>query len=230
MKTTTRRAAIALTAGALGLGALAVAATAVAGATPFGHPVVAASQPGLGWRGGDGNGPGNGPVGGPGMGPGAGTMARDGSCLDPAATGTLTEQQRTTLAAQAEQEKLAHDLYAAFAAQYDPVVFDRIAAAETQHLTAVRTLLDRYGLTDPTAGKPAGQFANPTVQATYDRLLARGRATQAAALQVGVQVEQTTIDDLRDALNGLAAPDVQQVYTRLLHTSQQHLTAFHRWS
>ena len=44
----------------------------------------------------------------------------------------------------AEEEKLAHDLYTAFAARYDVRVFQRIAAAETRHLTVVRTLLDRY--------------------------------------------------------------------------------------
>src|SRR5581483_2023740 len=106
-------------------------------------------------------------------------------------------------------------LYTAFAAKYNAVVFNRIAAAETQHLTAVRTLLARYGITDPTAGKPAGQFSDPTVQATYDTLLAQGNTSQTAALQVGVTVEQTDIADLTKALNGLTAPDAQQVYTML---------------
>lgn len=50
----------------------------------------------------------------------------------------------------AEEEKLAHDLYTAFADRYEVRIFGRIAAAETNHLTAVRTLLDRYDVTDPT--------------------------------------------------------------------------------
>lgn len=232
MKTRTRRATVLVATGALGLGGLAIAAPALAGANPFGQPTVAASGPGPGWRGGDGAGAamnrGTGTGSGVGMGSGVGTMARDGSCLDPAVTaakGTLTDQQKSTLAAIAQEEKLAHDLYVAFAGRYDVTVFDRIAAAETQHLTTVRTLLDRYGLADPTADKPAGQFSDPAVQATYDRLLTQGQASQAAALQVGVTVEQTDIDDLRSALSGLTAPDVKQVYTRLLAASQHHLTA-----
>jgi hypothetical protein len=140
----------------------------------------------------------------------------------------LTEQQKTTLTAMAQEEKLAHDLYTAFAAKYDAVVFDRIAASETQHLTAVRTLLDRYGLADPTVGKAAGQFSDPAVQATYDRLLAQGQASEAAALQVGQTVEKTDIDDLRAAQDGLTAADVRQVYEHLLAASQHHLTAFQR--
>jgi hypothetical protein len=241
MKNTTRRAAVLVTAGALGLGGLAVAVPALAGGGPFGNPTVAGASPGPGWRGGDdmgpgmgggdGMGPGNG--GGPGSGSRMGTFAPDGRCLDPAVTGakgTLTEQQQATLIAMAQEEKLAHDLYAAFADRYDAVIFDRIAASETRHLTAVRFLLTRYGIADPTADRPAGAFSDPTVQGTYDRLLAQGRADQAAALRVGQEVERTDIADLRAALNGLTAADVTQVYTNLLHASQQHLNAFQRWN
>jgi hypothetical protein len=230
MKTSTRRRATVVAAGVLGLGAVAVGAPALANAGPFGPPTAAVSGPGPGWRGGDGMGA---MAGRAATGAGVGLMARDGSCLDPAVTakmGTLTEEQRTTLVAMANEEKLAHDLYAEFAARYDAVIFDRIAAAESNHLTAVRTLLDRYGLTDPTADKPAGQFSDEGVQATYDRLLAQGQANQAAALKVGQTVEQSAIDGLRAALDGLTAPDVKQVYTRLLAASQQHLTAFGRWA
>jgi hypothetical protein len=167
-------------------------------------------------------------AGGMGMGAGGmGTAAHDGSCgAVTAAKGTLTEQQKTTLAAMAQEEKLAHDLYSAFADRYPALAFDRIARSETQHLAAVRTLLDRYGLADPTAGKPAGQFSDPAVQARYDTLLAQGQASQAAALQVGQAVEKADIADLQAALGGLTAPDVQQVYTHLLIASQHHLTAF----
>ncbi len=137
-----------------------------------------------------------------GNGNGMGAGARYGACLDLAnlpAKGTLTEAQQTTLAAMTQEEKLGPDLYVAFGATYDAVVFDRIAVSETQHLSVVRTLLDRYGLADPTSGKAAGQFSDPAVQATYDRLLAQGQANEAAALQAGQTVEQTDIDDLKAA-------------------------------
>jgi hypothetical protein len=161
-----------------------------------------------------------------------GAGARDGTCPGSAITaakGTLTERQKATLVAMAQEEKLAYDSYTAFAGTYDAVVFDRIAASESQHLAAVRTLLARYGVADPTAGRPAGQFSDPTVQATYDRLQAQGRAGQAAALQAGVTIEQTDIADLTAALDGLSAPDVTQVYTRLRMASQHHLAAFQNW-
>jgi len=228
MRTTTRRAAVLVAAGALGLGGVAVAAPALAGVGPFANQPVAAATPGPGWSGGSmGSGYG---MGGSGM---MGAGARDGTCLDPSITavkGTLTGQQKTTLAAMAQEEKLAHDLYTAFAGKYDAVVFDRIAASETRHLSAVQTLLARYGVADPTAGKPAGQFSDPVVQATYDKLLAQGQAGQAAALQAAATVEQTDVADLTAALNGLSAPDVTQVYTQLRTASQHHLAAFQNWS
>jgi hypothetical protein len=212
--------------GVLAAGAVAVAAPAIAGAGPFGNPSVSAS-----WN---GPGPGAGQGTGPGMaGNGMGQGLRDGSCLSPSTSvpsGTLSEQQKATLAGMAQEEKLAGDLYQAFADKYPAVVFDRIAVAEDQHLDAVRTLLTRYGISDPTAGKPAGQFSDATVQATYDRLLAEGSANQTAAFAVGQQVERTDIADLQQALNGLTAADVTQVYQHLLTASQQHLTAFTTWA
>jgi len=224
MRTMTRRAAILVAAGALGLGGLAVAAPALAGAGLFGNPMVTVSNPGSGWRGG-GMGSGMGTGSGYGMGMGAGNGGCPGWAVT-AAQGTLTERQTATLAGMAQEEKLAHDLYTAFADRYGAVVFDRIAASEIQHLTAVRTLLTRYGIADPTAGKPAGQFSDPAVQATYDTLASQGSASQQAALQVGAKVEQTDIADLTKALDGLTAPDVTQLYTHLRMASQHHLAAF----
>jgi hypothetical protein len=226
MKTITRRTATLVAAGALGLGGLAVAVPALAGAGPSGPgPSSTAtaypSSPGMGHGYGYG------------MGSGRGSGFGDGTCMGLGVTaqqGTLTDAQKTTLASMAQEEKLAHDLYVAFAARYDAVVFDHIAAAESQHLTVVRTLLQRYGVTDPTGNQPAGTFTDPAVQATYDKLLAQGEQSLSAALAAGQQVERTDIADLKAALNGLTAPDVKQVYTNLLAASERHLTAFTRWA
>lgn len=143
-----------------------------------------------------------------------------------AAQGTLTAAQRTELAAMAEEEKVAHDLYLALAARYPAVTpFARIATSEARHLAAVQAMLARYDVADPTAGKPAGQFASAQMQSLYDSLLA-GATTPALALAAGVSVEKADIADLREALSGLTAPDVTRVYTRLLAGSRQHLAAF----
>ena len=209
MNTITRRTATFLAAGVLGLGGLAAAAPALAGNGLFAGP--------------GGGGPGYG------MGPGYSSCMGLGLGVT-AEQGTLTPAQQATLASMAQEEKLAHDLYAAFGARHGSVVLDHIAAAETQHLAAVRTLLGRYGLTDPTANQAAGAFTDAAVQATYERLLAQGEKSLSAALAAGQQVERDDIADLKAALQGLTAPDVEQVYQRLLTASEHHLMAFTMWS
>jgi hypothetical protein len=216
MKTITKVATVAT--GVLAAGALA-AAPAFAG------------RPGQG----AGNGPGDGASIGQGFGPGArsgmrvedrGAGAGSGGCLFLAPSGTLNDAQRAALQTNAQEEKLAHDLYTEFAVRYDDPVFDRIAAAEANHLAAIRTLLARYEITDPTAGAGAGRFTDPAVQAGYDDLVAKGVAGERAAFEAGRTVEQADVAQLTASLQGLTAPDVQRVYERLLDASQQHLAAF----
>ncbi len=146
--------------------------------------------------------------------------------LTEVASGTLTDAQKSTLASIAEDEKLAHDLYVAFADLYSVRAFDRIATAETQHLMEVRLVLDRYDVTDPTVGLAVGTFTTARFQELYDTQLAAGSVDLTAAYEAGVLVEQTDIADLTAAASDLAAPDVEQVYTNLLAGSERHLAAF----
>lgn len=166
---------------------------------------------------------------GAGNGPGAGPASRMQGGMagqSTVASGTLSATQKTMVATMAEEEKLAHDLYVALGAKYPDVVqFPRIARSETMHLTAVRTLLTTYGITDPTAGLAAGTFASPAVQTLYDDLL-KGATSSTAALAAGVTVEKLDIEGLTAALSGVTAPDVVQVLTNLLTGTQRHLLAF----
>ena len=160
-----------------------------------------------------------------GTGAGADAAPR-GAAATAAPAGTLTVAQQTALARMAEDEKAAYDLYTALAVKYpDLVQFSRIARAEATHLSAVRSLLTRYGIADPTAGLPAGTFADAEVQALYSSLLS-GATSAASALAAGVTVEKTDIADLTTALSGVSAPDVTRVLTQLLNGSQRHLVAF----
>jgi hypothetical protein len=160
----------------------------------------------------------------PGMGAGRGTGM--GADLTNVASGTLTASQKTSLAAMAEEEKLAHDLYVTLAAKYGTTSFSRISNAETRHLTEVRIVLTRYNITDPTAGRAVGSFATASTQQLYNKLVARGTASVEAAYAAARTVETTDIADLNKAKTGVSAPDVLSVYTHLLAGSQRHLVAF----
>ena len=126
-----------------------------------------------------------------------------------------------------EEERMARDLYAAFAARYgDATPFSHIASSEQRHLDAMGTLLTRYAVADPAAGKTAGTYADATIQSLYDHWLAQGNASLAAAYQVGIALEQRDIADLKTAVTKTTASDVRQVLTNLQRASQHHLAAF----
>ena len=163
-------------------------------------------------------------IGGQARGAGMGTGVH--ADLTDVASGTLTDSQKSAVAALAEEEKLAHDLYVAFADQYGTRTFTRIATAETQHLTEVRVILERYSITDPTAGREAGTFATGATQDLYNKLLADGSTGVDAAYAAARTVESTDVTDLKSAVVGVTAPDVLQVYANLLAGSQHHLVAF----
>ncbi|WP_143448656.1 DUF2202 domain-containing protein [Kineosporia sp. A_224] len=159
-----------------------------------------------------------------GMRNGGGMMGDPGANLP--ASGTLTDAQKSTLAGMAEEEKLAHDVYVVLAGSTGDRRFTMIAASEARHLSAVRTLLDRYDVTDPTVGKADGSFTTPAVQSLYDSLVAEGKSSLTAALTVGQKIEKLDIADLAKAGADVKAADVTTVYSRLSAASQHHLAAF----
>ncbi len=143
-----------------------------------------------------------------------------------AGMGTLTAEQRDVLAYMAEEEKLAHDLYVTLGSIVGGSVLPRIAESEARHLEAVRNLMVKYGVTDPTVGLGVGAFATPEFRGLYDGLLAQGRVGLAAAYDVGVIVERDDIAELAKAAEGVTAQNVLRVYANLLAGSERHLAEF----
>lgn len=136
-----------------------------------------------------------------------------------AATVTVLEHMVT-------EEKLAHDVYVTLGERYDVATFERIARSEARHTDAVRALLERYGIDDPTAGDPVGVFDDPTFQGLYDDLVAQGEPSLAAAAGVGIFIEELDIADLAQAIEQEHPADVIRVLSNLLRGSEQHLAAF----
>ena len=123
-----------------------------------------------------------------------------------------------------EEEKLARDVYMALGAQFEVQVFDNIAAAEQTHMDAVLSLLQRYGLDDPAAGRGPGEFSDPVLQGLYDDLMAAGSTSLVAALRVGAEIEELDIVDLQE--RATTTPDIQFVFDNLERGSRNHLRAF----
>jgi hypothetical protein len=143
----------------------------------------------------------------------------------PAASDELSAEESAALLYMREEEKLAHDVYVTFYAKWGLPVFQNISQSEQTHTDAVKTLLDRYGLSDPASGA-VGVFTNPDLQALYNDLVARGSQTLAEALKVGAEIEEIDILDLQERLSQTDNADIQQVFNNLLNGSHNHLRAF----
>lgn len=138
----------------------------------------------------------------------------------------LSEAEADALLFMREEEKLAHDVYVTLYDQWGARVFTNIAASEQTHTDAVATLLDRYGLSDPTEGNTVGEFIDPALQTLYDDLIVQGSLSLADALKVGAAIEEIDILDLEERIATTDHADIQLVYERLLAGSSNHLRAF----
>jgi len=141
---------------------------------------------------------------------------------------TLSAQERAGLVFSREEERLAHDLYQYFGQRYDATIFDRIAASEQRHFDAVGSLLSDYGVADPSTGAVSGRYADPALQALFDQWQQQGSSSLAAALQVGLELEQRDIADLQRLQSQTDNADIDRVYQRLEQGSTHHENAFTR--
>ncbi|MHB9033320.1 MAG: DUF2202 domain-containing protein [Anaerolineae bacterium] len=141
---------------------------------------------------------------------------------------SLDAAEQADLLYMREEEKLARDVYQAFYELWGQPTFANIAAGEQQHMDAMLTLLERYGLPDPAAGTAAGEFTNADLQSLYTALVAQGSQSLADALRVGAAIEEIDVRDLRAALTNTTRADIQQAYTNLELASGNHLRAFTR--
>jgi hypothetical protein len=148
-----------------------------------------------------------------------------GASVATAAT-SLSDSERATLVSMREEEKLAHDVYVALAARTGEQAFLRIAASESRHARALERMLAYYGIADPTDGYAAGSFPSSATQKLYDDLVAKGSASRAAAIDVGVTIEKQDIADLQNAIAATDEALLDRVYGNLLAGSKRHLQAF----
>jgi hypothetical protein len=136
----------------------------------------------------------------------------------------LTQEEKDWLLYMREEEKVARDVYIALYDKWGLTIFNNISKSEQTHMGAIKTLLDRYGLPDP--AKAPGEFTNTDLKDLYDALIIQGNVSVTEALNVGVLIEETDIDDLTKALAETIHKDITRVYQNLRNGSYNHLAAF----
>lgn len=143
-----------------------------------------------------------------------------------AAESALSKDVAADLAFIREEEKMARDVYLALAEKWGLPMFSGISNSETQHMKAMLTLLNRYGLKDPVGSSPRGVFSNSEIQGLYSALVAQGRTSLVEALKVGAFIEDFDIVDIRTRLAMNPPADISTVYQNLMRGSRNHLRAF----
>jgi len=128
-----------------------------------------------------------------------------------------------------EEEYLAFDVYTLFAQQYGYQIFNNIKQSEYIHTTAIKNLLNKYGIEDPAANHQPGVFQNNELQELYSTLIASGLQSGQQAIEVGVAIETKDIEDLQNALLITNHNDVKRVLNNLKRASNNHLAAFNWW-
>lgn len=150
----------------------------------------------------------------------------DESDLTATAESELLATEASALVQMREEEKLARDVYLALGAQWNLAIFANIAGSEQSHMDAVATLLTRYRVADPAAGKAPGEFTDPALQALYAQLVTKGALSASDALAVGALIEDLDLADLTRLSGETSRADILRVYDNLSRGSRNHLRSF----
>lgn len=124
-----------------------------------------------------------------------------------------------------EEEKMAQEVYLKFYELWGSTVFVNIAKSEATHTSAVLSLLNYFGISDP-ASTEVGVFTNQAIQSLYNELVAAGSESALKAFETGAFIEEYDIQDLENLLAANSNADIQIVYGNLLKGSRNHLRAF----
>lgn len=141
----------------------------------------------------------------------------------------LNAAEKQHLLLMQDEEKLARDVYNAFAKQWKLRPFENIGTrSEPAHLEAVTALLRRHQAESSPQPEPAGEFRSADMKKLYDGMIKAGSASAVEALKVAVEIEELDIKDLREGAAKSNHAELKAVYASLEAASIRHLQAFMR--
>jgi len=160
---------------------------------------------------------------------------------------TIAEEQHLTF--MREEEKLARDVYIVFSQMYPRSrAFGRIDDSEQKHTDAVKKLLDKYDVVDPSTNDNVGVFTGAEYSEyfteKFNEFVTKGEMSVLDAMYVGAFIEELDMIDInycnqqildanvelytRDdcGLKSTDRADVQRTLNNLLNGSRNHLRAY----
>lgn len=163
----------------------------------------------------------------------------------------LDYNEQTHLIFMREEEKLARDVYIKLSTMYpDHPIFGNIDDSEQRHTEAVRDMILKYGLDDPSTNDNVGVYTGEDYgwyfTEKFGQLVARASVGELEALYVGAFIEELDMMDINqcpkvivETDNGIDDisqcgkvytdnADVANLYASLLDGSDSHLEAYVR--
>jgi len=140
----------------------------------------------------------------------------------------VSQSEEKELLYMREEEKMAHDVYSMMFDKWGLRPFSNIMGAEERHMAAIKSMIDKYALTDPVKDIKTGIFTNADIRKLYNGLLEQGNKSELDALKAGAEIEEVDIKDLLQGIKDTDNNDIKFVYNNLLNASGNHLRAFMR--
>ncbi len=140
--------------------------------------------------------------------------------------GTVTDVAAADLRYLREEEKLARDVYRTLFEQWKLKPHENISASEETHTTRVRDLLASFGVADPVTDDTVGTFVNADLRELYAGLVATGKKSETASLEVGATVEDLDLRDIEQMKARTGDANVLRTYAALQCGSRNHLRTF----
>jgi hypothetical protein len=138
---------------------------------------------------------------------------------------TLTQNEIYDLKFLREEEKLARDVYIYSYNKYKLAIFNSISQSEQTHMNSVLSLLNKYGIPDPSSVQ-MGIFVNQDLQVLYNNLISKSNISLIEALKVGATIEDLDINDIDDFVINTSKSDLLTVYNNLTCGSKNHIRSF----
>jgi hypothetical protein len=127
-----------------------------------------------------------------------------------------------------EEEKMARDVYTMLSRKYDSNIFYNIKSSEDRHMSQVESLLKLNNVPIPNYRNQFGVFQMAKYQNLYALLVNKGNLSFRDAVEVGIIIEESDINDLDELIKNSESDQEDYVLHSLRSGSVNHLNAFKR--
>jgi hypothetical protein len=140
---------------------------------------------------------------------------------------TIMDSEKAAIISVVQEEKVAHDFYAAMYELHGLTPFRSISKSEGIHMDKARNLVNHFGIEDPNTDyyDTPGKFKTHKFQVMYDDLVREGSYSIQDALIESAKFEELDIVDI-EKLNSTVQNDyIKSTFESLVGISKNHLKA-----